>query len=138
MSSKDLPDIVHDGYIYAKPGLIGDIDLDTIQAIGNEDRRTDSLLGSAHGFAQIHPKNARDIYVVDWAEWQRFRDATFSDSHSRLTDEEMRENYAVVARTMKPINEYDGTYAEPIVLIGRELELDEIEALVPAPPYQRY
>lgn len=134
MSSKDLPSGAHDGYIYAKPGVILDMDPSSVKKIGHEWRRTDNMLGNANGFAQIRPKSAREVYVVDWAEWQKFRDSTFSESHDRLTDAEMCENYAVVARTMTPVTEYDGSFAEPLVIIGRELELDEIEALVPAPP----
>lgn len=136
MGSKGLPHEAYDGYIYCKPGVIADIEQDDVNEIGNEWRRTDNFLGGAHGFAQVHPKSARDVYVVDWAEWQKFRDATFSETHNRLTDDEMRENFAVVARTLTPVTDYDGLFQEPIVLIGRELELDEIESLVPAPERQ--
>jgi hypothetical protein len=135
--TKDLPSEVYDGYIYCKPGVIADMNPEDVHEIGNEYRRTDNLFGGAHGFAQVRPKHARDIYVVDWAEWQKFREATFSDTHDRLTDDEMSENYAVVARTLTPVTEYDGSFQEPVVLVGRNLELDEVELLVPAPERQR-
>lgn len=134
----DLPSEVHDGYIYAKPGRLNEAtNFEEINKIGREYRKTDRILGGAHGFAQLRPKSARDIYVVDWAEWDKYRDATFSDTHNRLSDEELKENHAVVARTMTPVIEYDDSFEDPIIIIGRDLELDEIELMFPAPDTRR-
>jgi hypothetical protein len=97
--------------------------------IGPKARSRDTLLGSNEGIVVIKPKTATDVYVVDWQEWDDFRKRTFTPTHTRLTDEEYIELHQVVARTMVPITEHSGNYRKPLVLIGRSLSLDEIQAV---------
>lgn len=119
-TARDIPEEAQLGFIYAMPAEVTwDTDLASIDQIGKEYRRTDALLGKNHGFAQIIPNSAEDMYVVDWKRG--------------ATDEGQDEGYAAVARTMVPVTEYDGSYEEPIILIGRRLALHEITALYPAP-----
>lgn len=125
----DVPEIAYDGFIWCGIGKIDDkTDIDKL-SIGWQARRKDRLFGWNEGIAVVKPKTAADIYVVEWQEWDDYRNHAFRPGHDRLTNEEYHEMYRVVARTMVPITEYDGSYKNPVVLIGRILELDEIEAL---------
>ncbi len=45
----------------------------------------------------------------------------------RLTDDELDACDAVRARSIVPILDYDGSYERPFMLIGRELDFDEVE-----------
>ena len=49
---------------------------------------------------------------------------------SILTDDELGRAYASRGETLVSISEYKGEYDEPIVLISRELEFEEIEWMV--------
>lgn len=130
------PEIVYDGYIWCGVGVIDEqTDLTRVRTIGLEDRRDDPPFHT-EGVAVIKPKTATDIYVIDWQEWDDFRERTFTPIHNRLTNQEYVEMHQVVARTIVPITEYDGNYRKPIVLIGRNVELDEVEAVY-LPPQER-
>jgi hypothetical protein len=110
-----LPSAAYDGYVYARQGQLTEAtDLTQINRIGRDMRRTGSMLGGAHGFAQLRPKHGDDVFVVDWVH--------------------ARQSSVALARTMTPVNEYDGSFEEPIIIFGRDIELDEISYMFPAPP----
>ena len=44
-----------------------------------------------------------------------------------FTDAEMYQQNVARARTLTPINEYQGGFTKPVLLIARELGLDEVE-----------
>jgi hypothetical protein len=73
---------------------------------------------------------------VDWQERNNYRERTLTPTHDRLTNDEVSEMHMAVAQTLKSIAEYDGSYKQPIVLIGRDIELDEVEAVY-LPPQKR-
>lgn len=136
MSRGGAPKIVYDGFVWCGIGAIDEkTDLTQVRKIGLDYRWDDPHFYS-QGVAVIEPKTAADVYVVDWQEWDDYRERTFTPTHDRLTDAERSEMHVVVARTLKPITEYDGSYKQPIVLIGRDLELDEVEAIY-LPPQER-
>lgn len=136
MPRGDAPGLVYDGYVWCGVGTIGEnTDLNGIKEIGLEYRWDDSPFHS-QGVAVIKPKTATDVYVIDWQKWDDYRDRTFTPTHNRLTDAEYAEMHRVVARTIVPITEYRGNYRKPIVLIGRDVELDEVEAVY-LPPEER-
>ena len=82
---------------------------------------------------QVTPKNGEDIFVVDYQVWDDFREKAFK-TIDRLSDEEYAEMHRLLARTLIPINGYKGDYKKPVVLIGRDLELDEVK-IVPGVEY---
>lgn len=136
MPRKDVPEIAYDGFVWCGVGVIDQqTDLTKVKTIGLEHRWDDRQYGS-QGVAVIKAKTATDVYVVDWQEWDDYRERTFTPTHDRLTDAEYSEMLVAVARTLKPIAEYDGSYRQPIVLIGRDVELDEVEAVY-LPPQER-
>ena len=73
-------------------------------------------------------KYANNVYVVDNALFEETRMSLFEKNAPRdtLSDEEMDLVYAERAKTLIPITEYKGGYKEPLVLICRELDFDEI------------
>lgn len=77
----------------------------------------------------IKPKYANDVYVIDYSLFDKTRNQIFTEisPRDRLTDEELNDVYAALGATIVPITEYKGGYEEPIVLINRELDFDEVE-----------
>ena len=74
-------------------------------------------------------KYANDVYVADNAKYEEKRHQLFESIAPRdmLTDEELGDALAARGATIVPITEYKGEYKEPIVLINRELDFDEID-----------
>ena len=71
---------------------------------------------------------ANQVYVVDNAIYKETRKQIFESiaPRDRLTGTELGRAYAARAKTIIPIAEYKGGYKEPIILINRELDFDEI------------
>lgn len=137
MPRGDAPEIVYDGFVWCGVGTIDEqTDLNDYKHIGLEYRWDDRPFNS-QGVAVLKPKTATDVYVVDWQEWDNYRERTFTPTHDRLTDAEYNEMHLAVARTITPITEYQGDYKKPVVLIGRDLELDEVEAVYLPPDTRR-
>ena len=80
----------------------------------------------------IRLKYANGVYVADNAKYEEMRQQLFESiaPRDRLTDEELGDALAARGATIIPITEYNGDYKDPIVLINRELDFDEIEWLV--------
>lgn len=75
---------------------------------------------------------ANDVYVADDAEYDRARlqiASAMSPTVRSFTDEQIGEMHRAVARTLVPLSRYQGGYARPIVLVARELDLDEVGEL---------
>jgi hypothetical protein len=79
----------------------------------------------------IKLKYANDVYVVDHAVYEITRQQTFKDiaPRDRMNDDEYDNVLATRGATIIPITEYKGNYRQPIVLIGRELDFDEVDAI---------
>lgn len=79
----------------------------------------------------IKLKYANQVYVVDNSKYEETRKQLFKDiaPRERLTDEELGNAFASRGATIVSITEYKGDYKEPIVLIDRELDFDEVEVL---------
>jgi len=125
---KKEPDMlreVHEGFIWCGVGDKSDV------------KRTDELTIPEHHFwserryhlLKVTPKRANDCFVVDQRVWQMRRDelADQLGERTHFTDSEMAQMDLARARTMVPLHEYKGDYEEPVVLIGREIALDEVE-----------
>lgn len=138
MPRGNAPKIVNDGFVWCGVGIIDhETDLKDVKHIGLEYRWDDAPFHSM-GVAVIKPKTATDVYVVDWQEWDNYRERTFTPTHDRLTDAEYAEMHQVVAQTIVPISGYKGDYKKPIVLISRHVELDEVEAVYLPPKERRF
>lgn len=77
----------------------------------------------------IKLKYANQVYVADDAKFNEIRRQLFQDiaPRDKLTDDEVGMAYAARGATIVPIMEYQGGYKNPIVLINRELEFEEID-----------
>lgn len=85
----------------------------------------------------INLKYANQVYVVDNSKYEESRQQLFKAiaPRKRLTDEELGDAFAARGATIVPITEYKGGYKEPIILINRELDFDEIGWLVKIKEY---
>lgn len=82
----------------------------------------------------IKLKYSNGIYVADNYKYEEKRKELFEaiSPRERLTNAELDSAYAARGATIIPITEYKGDYKEPIVLIKRELDFDEIASVVRA------
>jgi len=82
---------------------------------------------------EIDLKWLNEVYVADGSAYRRTRDpiveAGTAAGRDRFTPEEMRRIGGAVARTMVPVVDYEGGYAEPLYLIGRQLRSDEARVM---------
>ncbi len=82
---------------------------------------------------RILPKSADGVYIADNKPFNDVRKHFWAEAakedppRDRLNDREFRQALCARGRTIIPITEYAGDFAEPIVLINRELGLDEVE-----------
>ena len=77
----------------------------------------------------INIKYSNNVYVFDYAKYEETRQKLFKKiaPRQRLTEEEYQEALVARGATLVPIDEYQGGFKHPIVIIGRELDFDEIE-----------
>lgn len=122
-NDKDIPKLARDGFIWC----------DTNQSITQESSHYE-LADDAHSslydklIVAINLKYANHVYVIDNAVFEEIRTQIFESiaPRDRLTDEELGKVYAARGKTIIPITEYKGDYKQPMVLINRELDFDEI------------
>ena len=84
---------------------------------------------------QIRPNRANDIYIWDHAPLRQFREDVAEkkklkkprDYSTWLSDEEGATIRRLRNSGIIPITEYKGDFKAPVVLIARELDLDEVE-----------
>lgn len=69
---------------------------------------------------KVRLKYSNGIYVVDYTPYLEYRSDCFKRTNY-LSDEEVNEADRCLARTLVPIEEYDGSYKEPSVVIFRQL-----------------
>lgn len=118
----DLPEVAYDGFLWCAPmGTEG-------WRIPDEYYRT-----SADHLVKVMPKNARGVYVADHAAYEKRREAICAvakkEKRDRLTDAEVDDFLRARACTIVPITEYKGGFGEPVYLINRELDFDEVEVI---------
>lgn len=131
--------VAYDGFVWCG---VGEMDQEKASEpdmeIGRNYKHTDFL--SREGVAVIKLKTATDVYVVDWQARVDLRAQLSAkaeaEGRDKFTNEEVGEIEVAAAKTLVPITEYNGGYKSPIVLIGRDLELDEVEAVY-LPPQDR-
>ena len=127
-TSEELPEIAHEGFIWC------DVNQNITQSSTKEDILSDvywamGTFSFGNRVIAVRLKYANDVYVADNAKFDETRYKLFDAiaPRKRLTDDEL--NQAEIARgvTIVPITEYKGGYKEPVLLINRELDFEEIE-----------
>lgn len=121
-SKTRFPRIATNGFIWC------DVKSEISKAVGNEMK---SFCRHDDNIISIKLKYANDVYVADQAVYEATREQTFKDIEPRdcMTDAEYDNVLAARGATIIPITQYNGNYKEPIVLIARELDFDEVDAI---------
>lgn len=81
-----------------------------------------------HSVVKVCLKNINDVYIADLSGSKEYAQSLFEANLNKeyLTDIEYEECKLISGRTLVLLNKYKGGYKEPIILINRELELDEV------------
>ena len=126
-----FPEVANNGFIWCDTNqsisansMAGDIVYDV--------RSTCSSFLSRKYIVAIKLKYSNNVYVADNSWFDEKRKQLFESIAPRnyLTDDELNSAYVARGATIVPITEYKGGYKEPIVLIDRELDFDEIDWVV--------
>ena len=117
-----FPKAANNGFVWC------DISSKISSAVSNEMK---SFMFKDNNIVSIKLKYANDVYVADQAAYDVAREKTFEKIAPRdlMTDKEYDDVLVARGATIIPITEYKGNYKQPIVLIARELDFDEIDAI---------
>lgn len=118
-----FPEVARKGFIWC------DADIKLSQKVYSEMK---SYFRDDNNFVTLKLKYANGVYVIDNAKYEEAREAIFKAiaPRDRMTDPEYFDVLAKLAATIVPLTEYKGNYKQPIVLIDRELDFDEVESIV--------
>ncbi len=120
---KDHPyrDLMNDGFVYC------DIEWPN----GNIDKNNWHYNWNKDIGAIIKLDNVDNVFVVDAAAAEQFRDDWFKNNEDaqRMTNEAAIEMDIVRASTMIHINDYQGDFKKPVVIIGRMVSINEINVV---------
>jgi len=80
---------------------------------------------------KITPKSANGVYIADISTRESYKAKIFENNPNQyqLTNIECQEFLRATGRTIIPITDYKGGFGKPVVLINRELGLDEVEII---------
>ena len=122
-----FPEIANEGFIWCEPS--NDENVVSYNKISSVVLRAMKTVLSETYTVAIKLKYSNDVYVVDNSKFEEVRQGLFKTilPRTRLTDAEVGNAYAARGATIIPITEYKGDYKEPVVLINRELDFDEID-----------
>lgn len=118
LSCRDVPERAYDGFSYAT-------------TVADRDRGGHVIFSTKSETvpAEVKLQWLNDIFVVDNALHAKAREAgrklLEGQGRDRFTDAEVNEFQAATARSIVPAAEYDGSFEEPVYLIGRQLGADE-------------
>lgn len=82
---------------------------------------------------EIRLRWLNEVYVVDNAAFRRDikekHSMAAAEGRDKLTERELNESILATARTIVPWSDYLGDFEEPVVLIGRQTERDEVRLM---------
>jgi len=82
---------------------------------------------------EVRLKHLNDVYVVDNAAFRHARtedvEKALKEGRERMTDSEINRWTMATARTLVPYAEYEGGYEEPVYVIGRQTDFDEVRLM---------
>lgn len=126
----NVPEVAYDGFLWCGVGEVTDeTSIDTLDIPGHSrwsDREQQFVL-------RVSPNRADGVYVADHSAYElrrrELRDeaARQGDPDRDFTRDEVRDFVSARGRTIVPISEYAGGYEQPVVLVNRELDFDEVE-----------
>lgn len=122
-----VPDLAYDGFLYCNVGAVSsDTSIYKLPIkLGTSD------VWNRDHVVRVVPKYANGVYVADMAPHESYTQEIWKQNSNQysLTDEQYAESLRMIGRTIAPIQEYEGRYEQPIVLINRELDFDEVEVV---------
>lgn len=124
-----FPKIAYEGFIWCDVNQKDEVTQNT--KLVNEVMSAMGSIFNENYIVAINLKYANQVYVADNSKFEETRQQLFEAIAPRdgLTDEELGNAFASRGATIVPITEYKGGYKEPIVLINRELEFEEIKQI---------
>lgn len=131
-----IPEIAYEGFLWCGLGEVTpEMPPEELEIPGGD-------RGSKRdGFViRLKPDRADGIYIADHAAYEKRRKEigdAMETGRDRFTDVEVSDFTCARGRTIIPIAEYKGGYEQPVVLVRRELSLDEVE-IVSGPHRERY
>jgi hypothetical protein len=126
-SDGDVPEIASDGFLWCGVGTVNekssakDLDIPGHMKWSDNDSHV----------IRVTPKFANGIWVADHGAYERRRSELLATRGDRkqLTDADVRDFVSARGRTITPITDYAGGFELPVVLINRDLALDEVEVV---------
>ena len=127
VNAGELPEIAFEGFIWCDVNQENKVSKNS-EFVYEVQSAMASAFGGLNYIVAINLKYANDVYVADNSKYNETRNQLFDAilPRKRLTDEELDTAIAARGATIIPITEYKGDFKEPIVLIQRELEFEEI------------
>jgi len=125
-----VDELAYDGFLWC--GILPNSAIPTREQLkinGGRERRDENFV------IKIIPRHSNGIYVVDHAPYERRRLEIWAaieasgDTREKLVPDEVADFICARARTLVAINDYKGGYEEPVILINRELQFDEVEII---------
>jgi hypothetical protein len=119
-----VPDVAYAGFLWCGVGTVDTTTpAETLRVAGMPPSSGQGVL------FRVAPNRADGIYVADHGHYeQRRQELAAADPDSKwFTDEQVADFQCARARTIVPITQYHGGFADPVVLITRDLDRDEIE-----------
>lgn len=124
---KSVPQIAYEGFLWCGIGEVTESTPIEVLEIPGRYRWADR----DRFVIRVTPKRADGIYIADHAAYERRR-RELAEAHparERFTSEEVIDFMSARGRTISPISEYQGGFEQPVVLINRELSLEEVEVV---------
>jgi hypothetical protein len=115
-------DMMHEGFVYCELQYPGE---EVTKNVWNGASMSERFP------VTIKLANTNNVFVVDAHAADEFRDKWFKENPDadRMTNDAYNEMQTVRAMTMVHINDYEGTFKNPVVIIGRAIAKKEIKIL---------
>ena len=134
-----FPETAYEGFIWAGFGTVSESTPSVSLVVPGHYR----FSNREEAVFRINLKRANHVYVAEHDAFEQKRTQLFDDARDEsptrdlLTDAEVNQAHAMRAGTIIPLHEYTtGLYKNPVVLINRELDLDEVELVIKPKPYR--
>jgi hypothetical protein len=115
-----FPDLVHEFFVWVGVSGTGGFN-PKVRRIGQDSKRSDYA-------AILDLKDASHVFIVDWTPVDEC--LLKAPAQGEATGTAGETLTARLARTLIPITEYSGGYKHPIVLVARNIRLDEVVEFV--------
>lgn len=120
------------GFVWCDPNISNTTIKNSNDLIASVASSQSSLWYDTNSVAVVKLKYNNDVYVVDDNAYTSTKQVMFNADPTidRLSDTQLNDCYAERAKTFVPIDQYKGGYVTPIVLLDRELEIDEVVDII--------